>query len=102
MKTLTVSYKDKQKFLKAYTSNISDGGLFIRTAKPLPKDEKIILKLQLPDLPQPLTIKSQVTWKKANEEGKNAQSAGMGLKFIEMSKNDTAIFQQFMKGFVRG
>lgn len=102
IKTLKVSYKDKQNFLKAYTSNISGGGLFIKTAKPLPKDEEIVLKLQLPGLPQPLTINSQVTWAKAGGEGDNTRPAGMGLKFVDMNKDDRELFQQFMKEFVKG
>ena len=44
-KTLSISYKDKNSFLKAYTGNISNRGLFIKTNNPLPKGEIFILKL---------------------------------------------------------
>ncbi|MFC1891329.1 TIGR02266 family protein [Thermodesulfobacteriota bacterium] len=99
MKTLKVSYKEKLNFLKVYTDNISGGGLFIRTGKPLPKDEEIILKLQLPDFPQPLTVKCKVAWIKKEGEGQKAQPPGMGLKFLEMSKKDEVLFQNFIKEF---
>jgi CRP/FNR family cyclic AMP-dependent transcriptional regulator len=96
-KRLSVSYPDKNSFLKAYTGNISGGGLFIKTPTPLPQGETILLKLQLPGIPDPLIIKCYVAWAKKKEEAKDAHPAGMGIKFSEMSNKDTKTLQDYIK-----
>ena len=60
-KSLSLSFKDRQSFIKAYTGNISRGGLFIRTERPLREGEQFLLKLQLPDLPDPIKVNCEVS-----------------------------------------
>jgi CRP/FNR family transcriptional regulator, cyclic AMP receptor protein len=100
-KTLSVSYKDKKSFLTAYTSNISGRGLFIKTSNPLPVGEMFLLKLQLPEIPEPLKIKSMVVWadKEGGDEG--THPSGMGIKFNEMSGKDNESLQKFLKPLYR-
>ncbi len=99
-KSLSVSYPDKNSFLKAYTSNISGGGLFIKTSTPLPKDETILLKLQLPGIPDPLKIKCSVAWANKKGETKGTRPAGMGVKFGEMSNKDSETLQNYIKTII--
>ena len=96
-KTLSLTYKDRQSFVKAYSVNISCGGLFVKSDNPLPKGEKFLLKLQLPDVGQTLSIQCQVAWtKKAGGEAQ-AGAAGMGIRFIEMDEKD----DQVLRGYVQ-
>jgi uncharacterized protein (TIGR02266 family) len=97
-KSLSVSYKDKKSFLKAYTGNISGGGLFIKTETPLPIGEKFLLKLQLPEIPDPLKIQCTVIW--ANKQEEN-EALGMGVKFSEISDRDNQILQKYLKPFIK-
>ena len=99
-KSLSVSFKDKQTFLKAFTGNISSGGLYIKTKNPLKQGEQFILKLQLPDLPEPLKIKSKVAWANKEENRSLKQLIGMGIKFIEMSDNDNQVFNRYMESLM--
>ena len=46
-KSLSVTFKDRQAFVKAYTHDITRSGLFIRTQHPLKKGEQFLLNLQL-------------------------------------------------------
>jgi CRP/FNR family cyclic AMP-dependent transcriptional regulator len=96
LRTLSVSYRDKQSFIKAYTDNVSNGGIFIKTGTPLSKGEQFSLKLQLPGLPDPLQIRCAVVWSKRGEEGKDKQPSGMGVKFIEMSNSDKEKLQKYI------
>lgn len=96
-KTLSVSYKDKKSFLTAYTGNISGGGLFIKTDSPLPVGESFSLKLQLPEIPDPLKIQCTVAWANKQEEG---EASGMGIKFSKMSDKDNQRLQSYIKSFV--
>ena len=94
-KVLAVEFKDRQSFFRAYTGNVSTSGLFIRTEKPLDKGQGFILKLKLPDISEPLQIKSEVIWsrKEANEQG---QPPGMGVKFTAISKKDNQLLKEFL------
>ncbi len=94
---LSVNYKDKRSFLKAYTGNVSNGGLFIKTGNPLKQGTKFVLKLQLPDLPEPLTIKCSVAWAKKKGEHRDARPVGMGIKFLEMSRKDQQAVQKYVQ-----
>lgn len=94
-KVLAVEFKDRQSFFRAYTGNVSSGGLFIRTERPLPKGQEIVLKLKLPDITDPLQVKSEVIWARtdANEKG---QPPGMGVRFTAMSKKDNQLLKEFL------
>lgn len=96
-KTLSLTYKDKSAFIKAYTSNISNKGLFIKTEKPLGKGEEFLLRLQLPGLSNPLKIKCEVIWSRQSGDMEGAGPSGMGIRFTEMSEGDRRIIAQYMQ-----
>ncbi|MDB9823201.1 TIGR02266 family protein [Deltaproteobacteria bacterium] len=100
-KTLSVSYKDKKSFLKAYTGNISGGGIFIKTGSPLPEGEIFFLKLMLPDLSEPLKIKCTVAWVNEKKEGETGRPQGMGLKFGEMSIKDNETLKSYIQSLTK-
>ena len=97
LKTLSLNYKDRKSFIKAYTQDISNGGLFIKAKKPLKQGEQFMLNLQLTDLPEPMKIKCQVAWVKEEEGKAGEHPAGMGVKFIEMSDKDSQTLKKYIK-----
>ena len=99
-KILTVSFKDRLSFLKAYSGNISSTGLFIKTDKPLNKGEQFLLKLQLPELQEILKVNCSVVWSRNKNDEENKLPLGMGIKFIEMTKKDRQIFQDYIKALI--
>ncbi|MGD2126961.1 MAG: TIGR02266 family protein [Desulfobacteraceae bacterium] len=101
-KTLSLTYKDDQAFIKAYSSNLSSGGLFIRTEKPLSQGEQFFLKLQLPDVTEPLKVNCEVVWARSSAEASDRRPAGMGVKFLEMSKRDNETLREYLKRVSRG
>jgi uncharacterized protein (TIGR02266 family) len=101
-KTLSLTYKDDQAFLSAYASNISTGGLFIKTEKPLRQGDQFLLRLQLPTLQEPLKVSCEVAWVKSTAEATAKEPAGMGIKFIEMSKVDRDALKQYLGKITRG
>ena len=100
-KTLSLTYKDDQAFLSAYASNISTGGLFIKTEKPLRQGDQFLLRLQLPALKEPLKVSCEVAWVKGPAEATVKEPAGMGIKFVEMSKGDREVFKQYLGKITR-
>lgn len=101
-KTLSLTYKDDQAFINAYASNISTGGLFIKTEKPLRLGDQFLLRLQLPALPEPLKVSCEVAWVKGATEATAKEPAGMGIKFIEMSKGDREVLKQYLGKVTKG
>jgi uncharacterized protein (TIGR02266 family) len=97
LETLSVTYKDKRSFVKAYTGNVSGGGLFIKTENPLKKGEDFLVKLELPGLSETVVIKCEVIWTRKKEEETDAYPAGMGVKFIEMTKENNKILKKYLR-----
>ena len=100
-KTLTLMFKDRKSFVKAYTGNISKGGLFIMTEHPLKQGEQFLLRLQLPDLPEPINITCEVLWVRKQTESEK-KPPGMGVKFSKMTKRDNQILNQYFQALIRG
>ncbi len=95
-KSLSLTFKDRQAFVKAYATNISSGGLFIKTERPLPQGEAFLLKLQLPDVADPLKISCEVMWARKTGDFEKGPP-GMGVKFREMSGNDRKILNEYLR-----
>lgn len=100
-KVLSLTYKDRDSFISAYTSNISKGGVFIKTDNPLAAEEQFVLKLQLPEIPEPLKIKCQVAWRRKDSQELERKPNGMGVKFEEMSTNDKNTLDRYIKEITR-
>lgn len=95
-KSLSLTYKDNMAFVRAYLSNISPGGLFVKTDKPLPAGEQFLLRLQLPNFPEPLKISCEVVWARNRGEATEKEPAGMGVKFLEMNKKENEMLKQYL------
>jgi uncharacterized protein (TIGR02266 family) len=96
-KTLSLTFKNRQSFVSAYTGNISNGGLFISTQHILSEGEKFLLKLQLPGISESIEVNCEVVWTRAQRETEN-RPPGMGIRFCEMTKEDRQILSQYLQG----
>ena len=76
---LKVEYKRLNTFFADYTKNISRGGTFIKTSRPLPVGTEFLFKLVVPTLAEPLTIHGEV---QRIIEGSDTEEAGMAIKFV--------------------
>jgi type IV pilus assembly protein PilZ len=88
---LNVEYKKLNTFFHDYTRNISQGGTFIRTPKPLEVGTEFIFKLKVPELLEPLALRGQVKWIVREEEAgrdPDKPEAGMGIQFLYASEED--------------
>lgn len=78
---LRVEYKRLNSFFADYTRNISKGGTFIVTAKPLPIGTEFVFRLGVPTLAAPLELRGKVAWIVTPERATEEQPAGMGIRF---------------------
>ena len=76
---LKVEYKRLNTFFADYTKNISRGGTFIKTTRPLPVGTEFLFKLFVPGRDAPLTIHGEV---QRIIDGASDDEAGMAIKFV--------------------
>jgi type IV pilus assembly protein PilZ len=96
-KTVALTYKDHNSFAKAYTSNISGGGLFVKTDNPLLQGEKFLLFLNLPGQPEPIKIDCEVAWVRKKTPGDDKNPAGMGIKFLDLGPKERTILVRYIQ-----
>jgi type IV pilus assembly protein PilZ len=84
---LKVEYRRLNTFFYDYTRNISKGGTFIKTKKPLPVGTMFLFKLFVPALHDPLVLRGEVRWiRREGEVVVEAQAdgddPGMGIRLV--------------------
>ena len=84
---LKVEYKRLNTFFYDYTKNISKGGTFIKTEKPLDIGTIFLFKLMVPSREAPLALRGEVRWviKEGSPRPANIPAdhePGMGIRFM--------------------
>lgn len=90
--TLRVDYKRLNTFFADYAKNISKGGTFIRTSRPLAVGTRFVFVLSAPRpndepteegaAPFELELTGEVRWVVPEAQGTDENPAGMGIKFV--------------------
>lgn len=76
---LKVEYKRLNTFFADYTKNISRGGTFIKTSRPLPVGTEFLFKLFVPGRGEPLTIHGEV---QRIIDATDDEEPGMAIRFV--------------------
>jgi type IV pilus assembly protein PilZ len=84
---LKVEYKRLNTFFYDYTKNISKGGTFIKTERPLGIGTIFLFKLLVPAQAEPLALRGEVRWVVKQGEPLPPQAGaghdpGMGIRFV--------------------
>ncbi len=82
--TLRVDYKRINTFFADYTKNISKGGTFIRTTKPLDVGTEFVFVLSFPSKEQQLKLRGEVMWvtPESDANDQTGKPPGMGIRFL--------------------
>lgn len=87
---LRVDYKRLNSFFADYTKNISRGGTFIKTDKPLPVGTDFSFQLRVPGMAAPLILKGRVQWVVKKDLADPSRQTGMGIGFVYDSEAERA------------
>lgn len=101
---LRVDYKKMNTFFADYTKNISKGGTFIKTSKPLKIGTEFVFKLVIPQLREPVELKGKVMWtKKEGEDHIHPEEpeAGMGIRFVYDAPNQRGDFESLVERMMK-
>ncbi len=100
---LRVEYKKMNTFFSDYTKNISKGGTFIKTDKPLKVGTEFLFQLSIPALSAAVALRGQVVW--VNQEGNlqrpEVPERGMGIKFIYDDPSTRTQFESMVEGMMK-
>lgn len=77
-----VEYQQVDDFLADYACNLSLGGMFIQTERPLPAGTRFRLRLLLPEPHEPIETYAEVRWVADTVDGER----GMGVRFDTLSR----------------
>ena len=94
---LKVEYKKLNTFFADYTKNISKGGTFIRTARPLPVGTRFVFALSVPALSEPVSLQGEVAWILAPDLAKTDDEPGMGIRFVFDSDGERVQFEDLVE-----
>src|SRR3954454_16302699 len=89
---LKVDYKKLNSFFADYTKNISKGGTFIKTKKPLPVGTRFLFKLSVPRREAPFELLGEVVW-----SATDGAEPGMGIRFIYGTDSHRADFESVVE-----
>jgi len=97
---LKVEYKRLNSFFADYTRNISRGGTFIRTAKPLDIGTVFMFKLVVPKLAEPLALRGKVQWTVSQADATEDQPSGMGIGFVYKTEAERGKIESLVEGLM--
>ncbi|HEY4185034.1 MAG TPA: TIGR02266 family protein [Polyangia bacterium] len=99
---LKVEYKRLNTFFYDYTKNISKGGTFIKTERPLEVGTLFVFKLRVPGTDDPIALRGEVRWVvRAGEAPPPAaadnQEPGMGIRFVYDAPEERTTFERLVQ-----
>lgn len=94
---LKVEYKRLNTFFADYTKNISRGGTFIKTTRPLPVGTEFLFKLFVPGREAALTIHGEV--QRIIDESAG-EEAGMAIRFVYREGDPQAEIARIVEGLM--
>jgi len=99
---LRVDYERMNSFFADYTKNISKGGTFIKTARPLPIGTRFLFALSVPALSEPVQITGEVQWIRTETPAASGpdDEPGMGIRFVFTADEERIRFERLVQGLM--
>ncbi len=92
---IRIDYQTVDAFFSEFASNINQGGLYIKTSKPLPPGTQINIQFLLPNNTRPIQVVGEVVW--VNEKTTKGINPGMGIKFGELDADAKAQINELVR-----
>lgn len=93
---LEVKWKKFNRVFIGQTRNVSIGGLFLTTERPLQIGEKFPVEFVLPDQKTKVVCTGEVAWTRPYE-GEGSGSEGVGVRFIDIGVDKMNAIGQWLK-----
>jgi type IV pilus assembly protein PilZ len=98
--TLRVDYKRMNTFFADYAKNISKGGTFIRTNKPLDIGTEFMFVLSIPGQSEQLQLRGVVMWTVEEGQPTDERPPGMGIRFRFAHDSEREKLEDFVRNLM--
>ncbi len=97
--SLKVKYKSAtvDEFIEHFGADVSRGGIFVKTKKPIENGALLKLELQLHDASPVIHGIGRVCWRREQVQD-SSLPAGMGIKFIKLDPDSRAVVDRIVRG----
>lgn len=83
-----VDYTSAGTYLYGYSHDLSAGGIYIETERPLATGSRLALRFSLPDLERVFQVQGEVAWANEPPALPKGGRPGMGVAFLDLSEED--------------
>ena len=94
---IKLRYRSVDTFIEKFATNISSGGMFIRSRTPKQVDTKIKFELRLADDSPVITGYGVVRWTKDYDPDHPRADHGMGIEFTKVNKDSRAVIDRIVE-----
>lgn len=94
--SIPVDCTTRDAFVSNHVSNISKGGLFLRSSTPLPLNAEVSLVIHLPGAGRSIEAKGRVVWNYDIPRGSSRIVPGSGIRFVDMPASDRAALEDYL------
>jgi type IV pilus assembly protein PilZ len=94
---IEVNCRTSDLFLANHVTNISRGGMFIRSDHPLPINSEVHLRFRLPEIEVTIETCGRVVWNYDIARGTAHVVPGSGIKFVGLSRNDLEAIERYLE-----
>ena len=98
---IRVDCHTRDMFVSNRVTNISRGGVFIESDRPLPIDSESDITLTLPDSERQIETRGRVIWTYDMRKGSSHLVPGMGIKFVDMTSEDRSNLEDYIDKLTR-
>lgn len=90
---LKVDYRDVDDFFSSFATNLSEGGIFIKTKKPHPVGLEVKIKFLMPKTAKTINTNGIVVWSNS-EDPRGDDYVGMGIEFQKLGEDDKRLIKE--------
>ncbi|HEY4716992.1 MAG TPA: TIGR02266 family protein [bacterium] len=94
---LLVDYSDSEAYLYDYSTNLSEGGIFIKTQRFVEKGTTLQIKFSFPDSAKLFDVECKVVWINTANGPIKELGPGMGIEFINLNDSMKDEITNFIK-----
>ncbi len=89
-----IHFSSDSNFYTGFTSNISEGGVFVATYNPFPIGTMMELQLRMPGCKEPITVKGEVRWVQEPNPDSDGHP-GVGVRFLDLDDDVRTNIEKF-------
>ena len=94
---IQIQYKTADGFFQDYIRNLSLGGIFIETEKPLPMNTKLRVEFCLPAMEDPITADGIVVHTLRVGQTSKPAVSGMGIRFSDLETTSKQLIESYLQ-----